>query len=166
MDYLLWSQAPVLLPAEGCCGIHPVPSWASGEKPVIPLSSLECLAFTRLNRSKQPVCPLLWGGGGKVYSAPSAFRQRGSPRRRKCIRRPTAGRSFKRPSLRQELTPGKFCSFPIHLKNVPGCFPAAFPGHLKPRFPGGLQMSFSPDSTKTRPYHPGLSQPDISVTRI
>ncbi|MBP9027909.1 MAG: tRNA (adenosine(37)-N6)-threonylcarbamoyltransferase complex dimerization subunit type 1 TsaB [Aminivibrio sp.] len=44
-------------------------AWASGEKPIIPLSSLECLAYTILDRSKQPVCPLLWAGGGKVYSA-------------------------------------------------------------------------------------------------
>ncbi|MBL3538881.1 tRNA (adenosine(37)-N6)-threonylcarbamoyltransferase complex dimerization subunit type 1 TsaB [Aminivibrio sp.] len=44
-------------------------AWACGGKPVIPLSSLETLSYARPGRSHQYVCPLLWAGGGRVYSA-------------------------------------------------------------------------------------------------
>jgi|LSQX01.3.fsa_nt_gb tRNA threonylcarbamoyladenosine biosynthesis protein TsaB len=44
-------------------------AWASGTKPVIQLSSLECLAYARLSRTENLVCPLLWAGGGKIYSS-------------------------------------------------------------------------------------------------
>ncbi len=44
-------------------------AWAAGEKPVIPLSSLESLVFGRPGSSQSHICPLLWAGGGRVYSA-------------------------------------------------------------------------------------------------
>lgn len=55
-------------------------AWAWGGKPVIPLSSLEGLAFSEGDGTKDFIVPVLWGGGGKVYSAIySSFRQKGLP---------------------------------------------------------------------------------------
>jgi tRNA threonylcarbamoyladenosine biosynthesis protein TsaB len=43
-------------------------AWA-GKKPVIPLSSLECMAFGKIGRNEGIAAPLLWAGGGKVYGS-------------------------------------------------------------------------------------------------
>ena len=54
-------------------------AWASGGKSVILLSSLESLAFARLDSSKRHICPLLWAGGGRVYSGLYAPAGTGAP---------------------------------------------------------------------------------------
>lgn len=141
-------------------------AWASGEKPIIPLSSLECLAYTILDRSKQPVCPLLWAGGGKVYSALFIPGAAGKPQRSRYLQRRTTGRSFWKPCLSQERKFRMFSSFPIPLKNAADCFPAAFPVLLKLHLPGELQTSFLRDCTNIGPSPPGLSQRNIFVSLI
>ncbi len=44
-------------------------AWAAGEKPVIPLSSLESLVFGRPGSSQSHICPLLWAGREGVFSS-------------------------------------------------------------------------------------------------
>ena len=41
-------------------------AWAAG-KSIVPLSSLECMAFEKIRRSGGLAASVLWGGGGKVY---------------------------------------------------------------------------------------------------
>lgn len=41
-------------------------AWA-GAKSIVPLSSLECMAFEKIRRSGGLAASVLWGGGGKVY---------------------------------------------------------------------------------------------------
>ena len=43
-------------------------AWA-GQKRVVPLSSLECMAFERIKKSGGVAASVLWGGGGRIYGA-------------------------------------------------------------------------------------------------
>lgn len=112
-------------------------SWASGEKPVIPLSSLECLAFTRLNRSKQPVCPLLWGGGGKVYSALFSLPATGEH-----PKEAMPPRAYSRDELQAALFPSEDRKREVlFLSDAPekcaGFFSGSIPGPFEPAAPRG-----------------------------
>ena len=55
-------------------------AWACGGKPIIPLSSLEGLAFSAGDRRKDFIVPVIWGGGGKVYSAIYSSKPKNLPR--------------------------------------------------------------------------------------
>ncbi len=41
-------------------------AWAGGKK-VVPLSSLECLAFEKIGKPGGIAASVLWGGGGRIY---------------------------------------------------------------------------------------------------
>lgn len=43
-------------------------AWAGG-KNIVPLSSLECMAFEKIRRCGGLAASVLWGGGGKVYGS-------------------------------------------------------------------------------------------------
>ncbi|MDD3514096.1 MAG: tRNA (adenosine(37)-N6)-threonylcarbamoyltransferase complex dimerization subunit type 1 TsaB [Aminobacteriaceae bacterium] len=112
-------------------------SWASGEKPVIPLSSLECLAFTRLNRSKQPVCPLLWGGGGKVYSALFSLPATGEPPKEEMHPKAYSREEFQKALLASGTDTGEVLFISDTPEKCAGLFSGSFPGPFEAAVPGG-----------------------------
>ncbi len=141
-------------------------AWAAGEKPVIPLSSLESLVFGRPGSSQSHICPLLWAGGGRVYSALYAPAAAGEH-----PKEAMPPRAYSRDELQAALFPSeerhaRFSFFRMPPKNAPVFFPAAFPvlSNLHPH--GVLQMSFLRDCTKRGLFRPRLSRHNISVNPI